>query len=231
MLSITGLNQYYSGSHILRDVSLALEAGKITGLLGRNGVGKTTLLNCILGLIPCDSGSMRFGEQSIAQLPPEARAAAGIALVPQGRMIFPRLTVTENLKVAFATQARHRRSIPDIVYELFPVLKDMSGRLGGDLSGGQQQQLAIGRALVQAPRLLLLDEPCEGIQPSIVEEIGQCIQRLNREFGMTVLLVEQRVGFVRRTADAFSIMERGAICAEGDIGELSEDLVNHYLRV
>ncbi|MEM7762664.1 MAG: urea ABC transporter ATP-binding subunit UrtE [Pseudomonadota bacterium] len=231
MIAVTALNQYYSGSHILRDVSISPAAGKITGLLGRNGVGKTTLLQCVLGHLAISSGDITLGDQSVSALSPEARASLGIALVPQGRMIFPHLTVSENLQVALAARVDRKRQVPDIVYALFPVLHDMGERLGGDLSGGQQQQLAIARALVQEPKVLLLDEPCEGIQPSIVEEIGRSIRLLNRELGMTILLVEQRVGFVRRTADAFYIMERGGICAQGQIDALSDELVNQYLRV
>lgn len=244
MLGITSLNQYYAGSHTLRDVTMRVEPGSITGLMGRNGVGKTTLLDCILGQAPAVDGDIVFDGRRINGLATEDRAALGIALVPQGRMIFPRLTVEENLKVAMA--ARRERlfgvrvktrdagfySDPiDRAYTMFPVLKEMRRRLGGDLSGGQQQQLAIGRALVQEPRLLLLDEPCEGIQPSIVQDIGRAIRHLNQDHGITVVVVEQHLNFVRSIADHFYILQRGSVCSEGPIEALDDGIVDAYLKV
>ncbi|MEL7313292.1 MAG: urea ABC transporter ATP-binding subunit UrtE, partial [Pseudomonadota bacterium] len=197
MLSVASINQYYSGSHILRDVTLKLAQGEITALTGRNGVGKTTLLRCVMGYLPLASGTIAFDGAPIDTFTTEQRARSGMAIVPQGRMIFPRLTVEENLALALVSRRDGQRRIPDEVYEWFPVLADMRHRRGGDLSGGQQQQLAIGRALVQQPSLLLLDEPCEGIQPSIVQEIGVTLKRLNRELGLTILIVEQNLNFLR----------------------------------
>ncbi len=231
MLGVHFLNQYYAGSHTLRDVTLELEPGSVTGLMGRNGVGKTTLLNCILGQAPSTTGDIIFDGKAISGLATEDRAALGIALVPQGRMIFPRLTVEENLRVASAARRDGQRKIPGLVYELFPVLEDMRRRLGGDLSGGQQQQLAIGRALVQDPRLLLLDEPCEGIQPSIVKDIAASIRYINETLGMTVVVVEQHLNFVRSVADHFCVIQRGSVVSSGAINALDDDIVDAYLRV
>ncbi len=231
MLAVSALNQYYAGSHTLRDVVLEVERGSVTGLMGRNGVGKTTLLDCILGQAPAATGDIVFDGKTINKLSTEDRATLGIALVPQGRMIFPRLTVEENLKVAAAARRDGERAIPGLVYELFPALKDMQRRLGGDLSGGQQQQLAIGRALTQDPKLLLLDEPCEGIQPSIVKDIGKTIRTLNEDLGMTVVVVEQHLNFVRSVADHFYIMQRGSIVSEGAIDTRDDGIVAAYLRV
>ena len=231
MLSARSLNQYYAGSHTLRDVTIDVERGSVTGLMGRNGVGKTTLLSCILGQAPATTGDIVFDGRSIDRLATEDRAALGIALVPQGRMIFPRLTVEENLKVATAARRDRKRSIPGLVYELFPVLKDMRQRLGGDLSGGQQQQLAIGRALTQDPKLLLLDEPCEGIQPSIVQDIGKNIRFLNESLDMTIVVVEQHLNFVRSVADHYYIMQRGRIVSDGEMTALDDSIVDAYLKV
>jgi urea transport system ATP-binding protein len=231
MLAVSSLNQYYSGSHTLRDVNFAVAPGSITGLMGRNGVGKTTLLNCILGLAPSVDGDIVFDGQRINVLSTENRASLGIALVPQGRMIFPRLTVEENLRVGLAARRDGKRDIPGLVYDLFPVLREMRQRAGGDLSGGQQQQLAIGRALAQGPRLLLLDEPCEGIQPSIVKDIAKSIRFLNQDLGITVVVVEQHLNFVRSVADFFYIMERGRLCADGPIDALDDRIVDAYLKV
>jgi len=237
MLTVRGLNQYYGDSHTLRDVDLALEAQRIFCLLGRNGVGKTTFLNTLLGLLPARSGTVTLGARALDRLATERRVREGIGYVPQGRMIFPDLTVRENLLLALAGRSRAGRAgggrdpIPDQVYEFFPVLAEMAQRRGGDLSGGQQQQLAIGRALVLEPRLLVLDEPCEGIQPNIVQLIGDTLQRLRDDLGMTVLLVEQKLPFARAVADDFAIMDRGAIVAGGPIGALSEDLVDEFLSV
>ena len=231
MLGVEALNQYYAGSHTLRDVAMTIERGSVTGLMGRNGVGKTTLLSCVLGQAPAATGEIVFDGQPIDALSTEDRAALGIALVPQGRMIFPRLTVEENLRVAAAARRDRKRDIPALVYELFPVLKDMRRRLGGDLSGGQQQQLAIGRALVQDPKLLLLDEPCEGIQPSIVKDIAKSIRHLNESLGMSIVVVEQHLKFVRSIADRFYVMQRGSIVSEGSIDALDDAIVDAYLRV
>jgi len=231
MLAVRDVNQYYRQSHILRDLSLVAEPGQCTCLMGRNGVGKTTLLKCIMGLLPVRRGSIHFGERDITRLSPDARARAGIGYVPQGREIFPQLTVQENLRVALGARADRSRRIPPLIHELFPVLAEMRNRRGGDLSGGQQQQLAIARALVLDPTLLLLDEPGEGIQPNIVRQIGDVIRRLNQELGMSVLLVEQKLPFARRTADHFFIMERGGVVAQGPIAQLDDETVTRYLSV
>ncbi|MFP6662916.1 MAG: urea ABC transporter ATP-binding subunit UrtE [Deltaproteobacteria bacterium] len=231
MLSLRGINQFYGGSHTLWDLDLDLAEGSCTCLMGRNGVGKTTTLKCIMGLLPLRSGEIRLDEIDLAALPAHARAPRGIGYVPQGRHIFPRLTVEENLKIGFSVNggARGRRAY-DRVLKAFPVLRDMLGRRGGDLSGGQQQQLAVGRALILEPRLLILDEPTEGIQPSIVQEIGDMIRRLNDD-GITILLVEQKLPIARRVADQFCILDKGQVVAEGSIAELSDDIVRSHLTV
>lgn len=229
MLSISQLNQFYGESHTLWDVDLEVPAGGCTCLMGRNGVGKTTVLKTIMGLLPAASGEIRFDGRRIDGEATERRARGGIGYVPQGREIFPLLSVEENLRIARA--AIGRRDIPEIVHDLFPVLQEMRHRRGGDLSGGQQQQLAIGRALCLEPSLLMLDEPTEGIQPNIVREIGDIIRRLNREQGLTVLLVEQKLPFARRTADTFAILDRGRSVAAGVMGELDDSLVRRYLTV
>lgn len=231
MLQIQRINQYYGQSHILWDLDLNLKAGTCGCLLGRNGVGKTTLLKCITGLLPVRDGEILFNGKDITRLSTENRARSGIGYVPQGREIFPLLTVEENLKISLGARPDKARRIPDEIYRLFPVLKEMKNRRGGDLSGGQQQQLAIGRALVLDPKLLILDEPTEGIQPNIVRDIGNVIRKLNSELGLTVLLVEQKLPFARKVADDFFIIERGRTVADGPIGELSEDLVRRYLSV
>ncbi|MGF1547977.1 MAG: urea ABC transporter ATP-binding subunit UrtE [Thiotrichales bacterium] len=231
MLKIDGLNQFYGGSHTLWDLNLEVPEGLCTCLMGRNGVGKTTLLQCIMGLLPVSSGRTEFANLDLLQQPAEQRARLGIGYVPQGRQIFPLLTVRENLEIGLPARRDGLRKVPDYIYELFPVLREMLKRRGGDLSGGQQQQLAIGRALVTDPKLLILDEPTEGIQPNIVHEIGEIIRRLNRDIGLTVLLVEQKLPFARRVADRFCIMDRGRAVATGAIDELSEELVQHYLTV
>ncbi|MFW2373304.1 MAG: urea ABC transporter ATP-binding subunit UrtE [Gammaproteobacteria bacterium] len=231
MLTIKGLNQFYGQSHTLWDIDLDVSKGKCTCLMGRNGVGKTTLLDCIMGALPLASGEMIYEELSLHKLSMEHRARAGIGYVPQGRQIFSLLTVEENLQIGLAARADRARSIPDFIYQLFPVLKDMRHRRGGDLSGGQQQQLAIGRALVLDPKLLILDEPTEGIQPNIVAEIADVISKLNREMGMTVLLVEQKLHFVKKVADQFCILDRGRGVAQGQVDELSESLIKEYLTV
>jgi urea transport system ATP-binding protein len=231
MLKIEKLNQYYSESHTLWDIDMELEKGKCNCLMGRNGVGKTTLLNCIMGLQAVRSGNMTFDGNDLIKANAERRASMGIGYVPQGRQIFPLLTVKENLQIGLGARSDKSKEIPDFIYQLFPVLKDMLSRRGGDLSGGQQQQLAIGRALVIDPSLLILDEPTEGIQPNIVQEIGDIIKKLSSEIGLTVLLVEQKLPIVRRIADNFSILDRGRKVAAGQIDELSDDLIKQYLTV
>ncbi len=231
MLRVSKLNQFYGESHTLWDLELKVREGQCTCLMGRNGVGKTTLLSCIMGLLPVSAGRIDFDGVDLLACSAEQRAGLGIGYVPQGRQIFPLLTVEENLQIGLPARRDKRRKVPGFIFELFPVLKEMLGRRGGDLSGGQQQQLAIGRALVLDPRLLILDEPTEGIQPNIVHEIGDIIKRLNREIGLTVLLVEQKLPFARRVADRFCILDRGRHVAAGDIAELSDDLVKMYLTV
>jgi len=260
MLKLSGLNQFYGGSHTLWNVDLALPPGASLCLMGRNGVGKTTLLKCIMGLIPLQSGTITFEAQAITGHGPEQRAELGIGYVPQGRDIFPLLTVEENLKVGLrAARKQGVKKIPDTIFDIFPVLKQMLNRRGGDLSGGQQQQLAIGRALVLNPKLLILDEPTEGIQPNIVSEIGDVIIRLNKakgvetpllkegeagrdevregilrikkELGVTILIVEQKLPFARKVANRFFIMDRGHGVASGAILDLSDDMVKQYLTV
>jgi urea transport system ATP-binding protein len=199
--------------------------------MGRNGVGKTTLLKTILGVVPARSGEVSFRTKSLLGAPPEARARLGIGYVPQGREIFSQLSVEENLRTGLVARKDGRSQIPELVYELFPVLKSMLRRRGGDLSGGQQQQLAIARALVSEPSLLILDEPTEGIQPNVVREIGDVIQKLNRERGLTVLLVEQKLPFARRVADRFCLMQKGRIVAEGSMDEMDDELVASHLSV
>jgi len=229
-LAVKALNQSYGGSHTLWDVDLVVPKGSRTCLMGRNGMGKTTLLKCVMGLLRVTSGAMTFDETSLTGLPAEARARLGIGYVPQGREIFAQLTVEENLRVGLGIRKNGARMIPPKIFELFPVLKQMLNRRGGDLSGGQQQQLAIGRALVLEPSLLILDEPTEGIQPNIVHEIGDVILELNRG-GVTVLLVEQKLPFARRVASEFRILEKGRCVAGGPIAELTDDVVRAHLSV
>lgn len=231
MLEINNINQYYGQSHILWDLSLNLKKGTCGCLIGRNGVGKTTLLKCITGLLPIRDGAINLNGYNINKVSTENRARGGIGFVPQGREIFPLLTVEENLKISLGARKDKSRFIPGLIYELFPVLREMKHRRGGDLSGGQQQQLAIGRALVLDPQLLILDEPTEGIQPNVVRDIGEVIRKLNRELGLTVLLVEQKLPFARRVADDFFIMEKGSVVATGPMADLNEDLVQRYLSV
>jgi urea transport system ATP-binding protein len=231
MLKIEGLNQYYGQSHTLWDLDLDVPEGQCTVLMGRNGVGKTTLLQCIMGLLSVKSGQIRYGDRDLTRLAAEARAGMGLGYVPQGRQIFPLLTVEENLQIGLPARGDGLRKVPDFIYEMFPVLKEMLGRRGGDLSGGQQQQLAIGRALVTDPKLLILDEPTEGIQPNIVAEIGNVVLQLNREMGLTVLLVEQKLPFARKLADRFCLIDRGRAVAAGNMPELGEELIQQYLTV
>ena len=230
MLTVENLNQYYGGSHILRDLSFEIPAGKVTTLLGRNGVGKTTLLRTLMGLVPARSGRMRFGETDLSAAQPYQRVRAGMGYVPQGREIFPRLTVEENLRIGLATRPRGA-GVPERVFELFPVLRQMLGRRGGDLSGGQQQQLAIGRALAMGPKLLILDEPTEGIQPSIIKDIERAIRTLASSGEMAILLVEQYYDFARSLADQYLVMERGEIVRRGAGADMEKDGVKELLAV
>jgi len=229
MLTVSSLNQSYGGSHTLWDVDLTVKEGSRTCLMGRNGTGKTTLLKCVMGLVRSDSGTITFKTAGLRPLPAEARARMGIGYVPQGREIFPQLTVEENLQVGLGVS--RAPAIPPRIFKLFPVLKKMRLRRGGDLSGGQQQQLAIGRALVLNPTLLILDEPTEGIQPNVVHEIGDVLLRLNRDEGLTILLVEQKLPFARRVASDFSVLEKGRVVASGPIEALSDDVVKNHLTV
>lgn len=260
MLAISTLNQFYGESHTLWDLNLDVPEGACVCLMGRNGVGKTTLLKSVMGLIPTRSGAMKFAGEDLAKMRPERRAELGIGYVPQGREIFPLMTVEENLRTGLrAARRKGIKDIPETVFEIFPVLKKMLKRRGGDLSGGQQQQLAIGRALVLDPKLLILDEPTEGIQPNIVSEIGdviirlnrtrgiqpklektepdvvdeinEAIVRLNKNMGVTVLLVEQKLPFARKVGTRFCIMDRGRAVAGGAMDELTEDMVKQYLTV
>ncbi len=231
MLSITGLNQFYGESHTLWDLDLTIPEKACTVLMGRNGVGKTTLLQCIMGHQKVRSGSIQLQGQEMLKESVEQRPRMGIGYVPQGRQIFPLLTVEENLQIGLPVLPRGQRRIPDYIFELFPVLAQMMHRRGGDLSGGQQQQLAIGRALVVNPQLLILDEPTEGIQPNVVQEIGDIIRRLNQEMGLTVLLVEQKLPFARKVGDHFCILDRGRKVAQGGMDRLDDQLVKQYLTV
>jgi len=231
VLQIHGLNQYYGGSHTLWDVDMSVPEGSCTCLMGRNGMGKTTLLKCIMGLLPASSGQIWFGERDLGALPAEMRAQLRIGYVPQGREIFSQLTVHENLRVGLAARRPRIKDVPEHIFQLFPVLKRMLRRRGGDLSGGQQQQLAIARALVLDPTLLILDEPTEGIQPNIVHEIGDVILRLNHEIRLTVLLVEQKLPFARRVASDLRILDKGRLVASGKIDALTDELVRAHLSV
>ncbi|MDC0251396.1 urea ABC transporter ATP-binding subunit UrtE [Synechococcus sp. AH-551-P21] len=233
MLEIRGLNTYYGESHILRDVDLRVLAGEMVCLIGRNGVGKTTLLKSLIGLLKPRSGEITFEGHGMERQPPHQRARSGLGYVPQGREIIPQLTVEENLMLGMEALpgglARNRRIDP-FIYELFPILQEFLSRKGGDLSGGQQQQLAIARALLGQPKLLLLDEPTEGIQPNIVQDIEAAVQRIIAEKGIGVLLVEQHLHFVRQ-ADRYYAMQRGGIVASGSTSELSQDVVDRFLSV
>ncbi|MCX7241593.1 MAG: urea ABC transporter ATP-binding subunit UrtE [Burkholderiales bacterium] len=230
MLQVNNINQYYGGSHILRDVSLQAELGKVTVVLGRNGVGKTTLLKSLMGLVPIRSGSIELDGKPLHQATPYERARAGLGFVPQGREIFGRLTVQENLAMGLAGKPAGT-PVPAELFELFPVLKQMLGRRGGDLSGGQQQQLAIARALAAKPRLLILDEPTEGIQPSIIKDIGRVIRMLAQRGDMAILLVEQYYDFARELADDYIVMERGAVLARGKGQNMEIDDVRSLVAI
>ena len=230
MLKVDKLNQYYGGSHILRGLSFDVPVGQVTTLLGRNGVGKTTLLKTLMGLVPAASGSIAFDGQDITRAPSYKRVAAGIGFVPQGREIFPRLSVEENLLMGLAIKPGGS-AIPPRIFDMFPVLKQMMNRRGGDLSGGQQQQLAIGRALAFGPKLLILDEPTEGIQPSIIKDIERAIRSLAETGEMAILLVEQYYDFARALADQYLVMERGEIVMRGAGADMDRDGVREALAV
>lgn len=231
MLNIQNLNQYYGESHTLWDINMDIPQGACICLMGRNGVGKTTLLKSLMGLERIKSGDIIFEGNNLAKKTAETRAKLGVGYVPQGREIFAQLTVEENLRIGLNARRDKIRKIPEQIFELFPVLKDMLHRRGGDLSGGQQQQLAIGRALALDPKILILDEPTEGIQPNVVQQIGDVIQQLNDESGVTVLLVEQKLPFARRIGKQFVILDRGRKVAEGKMADLSDELVQTHLTV
>ena len=232
MLQVAELNQYYGGSHILRGLSFEAKPGEITCMLGRNGVGKTTLLKCLMGLIPAKSGEIRWQDNVINSRKPHQRVQAGIAYVPQGREIFPRLTVEENLLMGLARfSGAQAKAVPEDIYQLFPVLREMKARRGGDLSGGQQQQLAIGRALACSPKLLILDEPTEGIQPSVIKEIGAVIRQQAQRGDMAILLVEQFYDFAAELADSYLVMSRGEIVQRGAGSAMEADGVRGLVAI
>ncbi|MAO29015.1 MAG: urea ABC transporter ATP-binding subunit UrtE [Alteromonas sp.] len=231
MINVSQLNQRYGGSQILWDLNMDIAAGSRTCIMGRNGVGKTTLLKCLMGMLPAASGSITINQQDVTCASIESRANIGVGYVPQGRHIFGQLTVEENLKVSLNCKRQTSRSLPEDIFEYFPVLKEMLQRRGGDLSGGQQQQLAIARALVLNPNMLILDEPNEGIQPNIVQLIRDVLLRLNKEKGMTIVLVEQKLPFARAVGEQFYLMERGKVVSHGAMPELNDDLVKQYLSV
>jgi urea transport system ATP-binding protein len=230
LLELTNINQYYAGSHILRNISITAQMGKITVLLGRNGVGKTTLLKSLMGLVPIRSGEITFDGQAIQNLSCDKRARAGIGFVPQGREIFNRLSVEDNLRMGLASKPASS-VIPPELFELFPVLKQMLSRKGGDLSGGQQQQLAIARALASEPKLLVLDEPTEGIQPSIIKEIGRVIKMLAQRGNMGILLCEQYYDFAEELADFYVVMERGEVLASGPGTEMASKEIRQMVAI
>ncbi len=231
MLTVSGLDAAYEGSQVLRGVSLTVPARQVVCLMGRNGVGKTTTLKCVVGLLKPLGGDIRLAHVSLMGLRPEERARQGLGYVPQGRDIFPGLTVWENLQLSLVVHGRKANGQVDRVLELFPILKDMLKRKGGVLSGGQQQQLAIARALLTDPKLLILDEPTEGIQPNIIDQIGETLLRVKREGRLSILLVEQYLDFCLSVADSFYVMDRGTIVADGPIAALNQDIVKRYLTV
>lgn len=231
MIELKSVNQKYGGTQILWDLDLKIEKGSRTCIMGRNGVGKTTLLKTIMGLLPISSGSLTINDIDMGKASVEKRPEIGVGYVPQGRHIFPQLTVEENLKISLNCSRQTSKTIPNHIYELFPVLKEMLHRRGGDLSGGQQQQLAIGRALVLNPDILILDEPNEGIQPNIVQLIRDVLLKLNKENGMTIILVEQKLPFARAVGENFHLMEKGQVIASGEMSELDDELVSKYLAV
>ena len=231
MLTVENLSFAYGAVGVLHGINMQMETGSVTCVIGRNGVGKTTLMKNIMGLLRPSAGVIRIGERNITKLPANKRARAGLGFVPQGRQIFPKLTVEENLRVGLQASNERRNTIPAEVYDLFPVLKEMGKRKGGDLSGGQQQQLSIARALVGDPKVLVLDEPTEGIQPNIIQHIGRVLNDLVESRGITVVLVEQYLDFVREFGDRFYIMDRGRVVADGNTQNLSSGLVQKYLSV
>ena len=231
MIKINSLNQYYSQSHTLKDVSLNIDTGESLCLMGRNGMGKTTLIKCLMGLLPIRSGDILYQQIDLSRQPAYMRARLGIGYVPQGRDIFSKLTVFENLIIGLGLKSANQDAVLEEIFKLFPVLKKMLRRRGGDLSGGQQQQLAIGRALVLNPKMLILDEPTEGIQPNLVHEIGDLIIRLNQEKKITILLVEQKLAFVKRVTKSFAILENGKIVAGGKINMLTDSIIKQHLMV
>ena len=232
MLKIKNLSFAYGSIQTLNSVDMEMETGKVTCILGRNGVGKTTLLKNIMGILkPSSESVIQIDEIELATMAPHLRAKMGLGYVPQGRQIFPRITVEENLKVALQARRDRSRVIPSFVYDLFPVLKEMGARMGGDLSGGQQQQLAIARALCGDPEILVLDEPTEGIQPNIIQQIGEILRQLVEERGMTVVLVEQYLDFVKEFGHNFYVLNRGRVVAEGETSELSDDIISQHLSV
>ncbi|QNH51332.1 urea ABC transporter ATP-binding subunit UrtE [Acinetobacter venetianus] len=232
MLEVKQVNQFYGGSHILRDVSLSAPVGECSVVLGRNGVGKTTLLKCLMGILPIKSGEILLDGKDIAKMTPEQRVRAGLAYVPQGRDIFPTLTVEENILIGMAKfSGAKTRKVPSHLYEIFPVLDEMKHRRGGDLSGGQQQQLAIARALASEPRVLILDEPTEGIQPSIIKDIGRVIRKLADQGEMAIILVEQFYDFAEELADAYTVMARGQVVAHGRGEEMPEKGIRELVAI
>jgi urea transport system ATP-binding protein len=231
MLAVQNLSFSYGAIQVLDDITMLMPAGRITCILGRNGAGKSTLLMNLMGLLRPTIGVVMLGEQDLTDLPADRRNAAGLGLVPQGRRIFARLTVEENLRVGLTARNRRATTIPEDIYDLFPVLRTMSRRRGGDLSGGQQQQLAIARALMSDPAVLLLDEPTEGIQPNVIQHIGQVLTRLVAERGLTIVMVEQYLDFVKEIGDRFYVLDRRRVVAEGLTVDLSTDLVHRHLSV